>query len=109
MSASLLVACAGTTLLALGPDTGSDETQAQSQSPIFRTDVNAVMVDVTVTDKRGAVVRDLRRDEFQVFENGKEEAITTFGVIDLPIEVSNSGFRGVTIDSDVASTAAVSS
>jgi VWFA-related protein len=43
-----------------------------------RIEVNLVNVDVTVTSKGGAPVRDLTRSDFDIFEDGKRQTITNF-------------------------------
>ncbi|HVF30006.1 MAG TPA: VWA domain-containing protein [Pyrinomonadaceae bacterium] len=40
-----------------------------------------IQVDVTVTDKKGNIVRDLRPDEIEVYENGEKQDITKFSFI----------------------------
>src|SRR5437867_3529872 len=51
----------------------------------FRTEVNYVEEDVRVVDSRGAFVRNLKRDDFQVLEDGKPQKINTFGMVDIPV------------------------
>src|SRR5260221_2058826 len=46
--------------------------------PIFRSTVNLILVDVVVRDRRGAIVKGLTRDDFQVVEDGKPQQIVTF-------------------------------
>ena len=41
-----------------------------------------IQVDVTVTGKDGEPVRDLRRDEVQIYENGKLQPISNFSFVD---------------------------
>jgi VWFA-related protein len=48
----------------------------------IRLDTDLVAVDVTATDKNGNYVRDLREDEFQLFEDGKPRKIDFFNVTD---------------------------
>jgi len=57
---------------------------AQSQEPVppIRVTVNRVNVGVTVTDSTGHFIAGLRREDFQLFDNGIEQPITDF----LPIE-----------------------
>jgi VWFA-related protein len=58
---------------------------AQSASqPTFKSGVNFVEVDVIVTDRAGVPVRGLRRQDFEVFEDGKPVEVTTFTAVDLP-------------------------
>jgi VWFA-related protein len=44
----------------------------------FSLNVRTVLEDVVVTDKTGKAVPGLRKEDFQVFENGKPQAITFF-------------------------------
>jgi VWFA-related protein len=58
--------------------------QATAQDPIgggtIRTETKVVLVDAVVTDKKGNFVHDLAQKDFKVFEDGKEQAITSFSV-----------------------------
>ena len=66
---------------------GAALTAAQSpQAPTFKSAVEYVEVDVVVTNAQGQFVRDLTRDDFQVSEDGKRQAVTDFTLIDIPIE-----------------------
>jgi VWFA-related protein len=58
----------------------------QPQPPTFRVQVDYVEVDVVVTDRPGNLVRDLKKEDFQVFEDGKPQTINTFTFVDIPIE-----------------------
>lgn len=40
-----------------------------------------IQVDVTVTDKSGKIVTDLKPEDFEVYENGKKQSITNFSFI----------------------------
>ena len=54
-------------------------TQSQDQeSPIIRTRVDVVNVLCTIQDRRGNYVRDLRRQDFEVIEEGVEQTIEFF-------------------------------
>jgi len=53
----------------------------ESTAPI-RVTVNRVNIGVTVTDSTGRFIEGLRREDFQIFDNGIEQPITDF----LPIE-----------------------
>ena len=46
----------------------------------FKLRVNLVQVKVVVRDAKGELVRDLKREDFQLYDQGKLQAITTFGV-----------------------------
>jgi VWFA-related protein len=51
----------------------------------FRSEVNYVEVDVRVVDPAGNFVRNLRQDEFELFENGEQQAVAAFSLVDIPI------------------------
>ena len=51
---------------------------AQESDDTFRVDVKLVNVFVTVTDERGAPIAGLRKDNFQLSEDGKEQKIAVF-------------------------------
>lgn len=51
----------------------------------FRSEVNYVEVDAVVRDDQGRFVRDLRRDEIQILENGKPQDVTTFFLVEIPV------------------------
>ena len=55
----------------------------QAPTPIFRTDLNFVRVDVIVTDRQGNPVHDLKQDDFEVTEDGKPQSIQTFKLINV--------------------------
>jgi len=80
--------------------------QNQAPQPTFRANVNAVQVDVRVVDADGRFVSDLTADEFRISEDNTPQAVTTFGLVDIPI-TSDSGptLAGVHVDSDVATNA----
>ena len=61
-------------------------TQTPGQQPTFKAEVEYVEVDAQVTDESGAVVRDLRKEDFQIFEDGKSQTILGFTFVDVPIE-----------------------
>jgi len=54
--------------------------------PTFKAQVEYVEVDAVVTDQQGQLVRNLTKDDFQVFEDGKPQNISTFSVVDIPVE-----------------------
>src|SRR5260370_2501482 len=52
----------------------------QSQQPQYRMQVTSelVLVNVVVRDKKGNLVRDLKKDDFTLLEDGKRQTISTF-------------------------------
>jgi VWFA-related protein len=66
-----------------------DASQAAPQSPqqnatepqsnvVIRKESRLVLVDTVVTNKKGEYVRDLKQNDFKVYEDNKEQAISTF-------------------------------
>src|SRR5271170_7879937 len=51
---------------------------AASDPQVLRTETRLVLVDTVVTDKKGNYIRDLSQKEFKVWEDGKEQTITSF-------------------------------
>lgn len=49
-----------------------------SQDPVFRTGARTVAVYVTVTNDSGGLVGELTQDDFDIYDNGKRQAITLF-------------------------------
>jgi VWFA-related protein len=70
----------------------------------FRAEVNYVEVDTVILDAQGTFVRDLKKEDFQVFEDGKPQAVTAFSLIDIPVVRSERAlFLPADIDPDVQS------
>lgn len=58
------------------------------QEPTFSSEVKVVNILATVRDKSGAIIRNLNKDDFQVFEDGRPEAIRYFSQeSDLPLTI----------------------
>ena len=51
---------------------------AQQQSYTFKSNAELVLVNVSVRDKGGQFVRDLKADDFTLLEDGKQQQITSF-------------------------------
>ena len=51
---------------------------AQSSADVFKINARTVVEDVVVQDKNGAAVPGLRKEDFQIFEDGKPQIITFF-------------------------------
>ena len=56
---------------------GSAGAQESSARPVIRTETRVVLVDTVVTDKKGNYVRDLSAKDFRVWEDNKEQTITS--------------------------------
>ncbi|MBK6725302.1 MAG: VWA domain-containing protein [Acidobacteria bacterium] len=51
------------------------------ESDVVKISTNLIQVDVTVTDKNGNAVRDLRPDEIEIYENGKLQKVNNFSFV----------------------------
>jgi VWFA-related protein len=51
----------------------------------FQVEVNFVDIDAVVTDARGNFVDDLTKNDFELFEDGKPQEISTFSLVDIPM------------------------
>ena len=66
------------------------------ETAVFRAEVSAVVLNVSAVDGRGALVADLTKEDFEVFEDGKKQVITHFSpeprpmVIGLLLDTSGS-------------------
>jgi Ca-activated chloride channel family protein len=63
------------------------EDPGQNSSKSIRVDVSLVLVNLTVTDPLDRVVTGLERENFRVFEDGKEQEILTLSSEDVPISI----------------------
>lgn len=80
-------------ILAQQPDSPTPQptpTPAEPQQPsrsgdddVVRITTNLVQVDAVVTDKNGKLIKDLRQDEVQIFEDGHQQKITNFSLVNL--------------------------
>ena len=85
----LLVLLTGAALTAgQAPAPPAQQPPAQ-QPPTFKVRVDYVEVDAVVTDRQGRLVRDLKKEDFQVLEDGKSQVLTNFTMVDIPVERDN--------------------
>jgi Ca-activated chloride channel homolog len=65
--------------------------QANAETPLpkanIRADVNLVLVPVTVVDQLSRMVTGMQPENFQVFEDGVEQKLTSFGSEDAPLSI----------------------
>ncbi|MCA1589035.1 MAG: VWA domain-containing protein [Acidobacteria bacterium] len=67
---------------------GTGQTAVTSPTPppaddgdVVKISTNLIQIDVTVTDRSGRIVPDLRPEEFEVFENGQRQQISNFSFV----------------------------
>ena len=67
------------------------ETPPVDDKESIKISTTLIQVDVTVTDKDGKIVTDLKPEDFEVYENGKKQPITNFSFISVnkPAEKTN--------------------
>ena len=61
-----------------------ERSSVQQPAATFKADVNLVEVHAVVTDSRGEFVRDLTRDDFEIYESGRPQTPSVFQLVDLP-------------------------
>ena len=93
--AAILIASAGGVSLA---QTGAPQDLAQG--PTFRTGVNLVRVDVTVTGRNGVALTDLAPEDFDIREDGIPQPIQTFQFVQLTGETAPGDDTSLEIRSD---------
>jgi VWFA-related protein len=101
--AALLACLMGTALVAGQAPQAPAPSPSQNATPTFRVRVDYVEVDTVVTDKQGKLVSDLKKEDFQVLEDGKAQTIATFTTVNIPIDRYDKPlFAALPIDRDVA-------
>ena len=68
--------------------TSLDDKEEVSEGDVIRIDTNLVTVPVSVLDRDGRFISDLRREEFKVLENGVEQKIAYFESTEKPFTVA---------------------
>jgi VWFA-related protein len=67
-------------------DAQRPEQQPSGPPPVsYSIDVSLVEVDAVVTDGEGRVIRDLRKEDFQLFDNGRPQTIDRLSFVEIPI------------------------
>jgi VWFA-related protein len=73
-------------MLVLLLSTTTSARQAAQRRPSFRAGVELIYVNVVVRDGSGNIVRDLKREDFTLIEDDKNQAITAFDFEEVPAE-----------------------
>ena len=61
--------------------------QRESKGPVFRGDVNLIVVDVVVRDRSGAIVRGLTANDFEIREDNRPQQVVSFNVEEVTTSV----------------------
>src|SRR5215207_7896533 len=72
--------------------TGRDATEQRGEAvdddEVVRVNTSEVLLPVTVRDASGALVTTLRRSEFRVWEDGREQPLSDLGLRQVPVDVA---------------------
>ena len=63
-----------------GPLHRAQEKQQQKSETLVRIETELVQIDVVVQDGKGNLVRDLKREDFQLLEDGKPQTVSYFSI-----------------------------
>lgn len=74
--------------LIVGAPSMDGQNAAGSQRPPFRSSVDVIAMNVTLTDASRRYVTDLDRQDFQVFEDGRPQQVTFFQRSSLPLALA---------------------
>lgn len=66
---------------AFGQDSSPVATPTPDDGDIVRISTNLIQLDVSVTDKKGKIITDLRPEEIEIYENGKRQEISNFSFV----------------------------
>ena len=84
---------------------GQDQGGRPKSTATFKTDVNVVEVHAVVTNERGEFVRDLTRDDFEIYDSGKLQKPSVFQLVDVPtVEPGRATAIHALVEPDVRST-----
>ncbi len=73
------------------PTESAPANPAPAQSPVIRAESKLVIVDAVVTDKKGNYVHDLKQGDFKVYEDNKEQQVSSFSSgVDAAIQANKS-------------------
>ena len=69
-----------TTIQPSSAQSQTKENQTPQDPATLRIETELVQIDVVVADKQGKLIKDLKREDFQIFEDGKPQTVTHFSV-----------------------------
>ncbi|MCX7604162.1 MAG: VWA domain-containing protein [Bryobacteraceae bacterium] len=83
--------------LALAAAAQARQEPPKPAAPVITVDVDEVVVDLIVRDRRGRLLKDLRPEEIEIFENGQRQEVRSLRLIEGPQAVLENQQR-VTLD-----------
>jgi len=63
------------------PKPAPTPTPIPGETDVVKISTNLIQLDITVVDDRGRIVKDLRPEEIEIYENGKKQPITNFSFV----------------------------
>lgn len=75
---SVFVAFAATPLIAQAPPAASASSPSQVSAPTIKVETRVVLIDVVVTNHKGETIPNLRREDFNIEEDGKPQTLSAF-------------------------------
>ncbi len=76
----LLLFIVGSAPVVLGQKPSASPTPPVDED-VVKITTSLIQVDVTVTDSRGRIITDLKREELEIYENGKKQPISNFSFV----------------------------
>jgi VWFA-related protein len=70
------------------PQTDARDAQAVDDDEVVRVETSEVLLPVTVRDSTGQLVANLRREDFRVFEDGREQPLSDLSLRQVPVDVA---------------------
>jgi Ca-activated chloride channel homolog len=85
----LLSALVSTLAIVVGqtPAPANRTNQADAQDEVVRVDTNLVTVAASVMDRDGRYITDLKKEDFQIFEDGVEQQVSFFAPVEQPFTI----------------------
>jgi VWFA-related protein len=62
--------------------------RVEADEDVVKISTTLIQIDVTVTDKKGNIVTDLKPEDFEIFENNQKQDITNFSFVSLAPETN---------------------
>ncbi|MEO6334936.1 MAG: VWA domain-containing protein [Pyrinomonadaceae bacterium] len=81
MKKSLILFFASISLFSISHSQTPSIPPPQEDASVVKISTDLIQVDVTVTDKNGKVITNLRREDFEIFENGERQSVTGFAFV----------------------------
>lgn len=54
---------------------------AEEDDDVVKITTTLIQIDVTVTDKGGKIIKDLKPEDFEIYENGEKQDISNFSFV----------------------------